>query len=140
MQHAILSLSPDIIIIIACCIICILDLGNKVEGDEMDTIARTANHPFFLRSLMHSDAGSNELMTPIASAIQPPTTVVDSRQMYAIPVPGIPLLSHPRGKTAAECYDALDARDQAIRKGTSHATSVFFVVKLAWPHGKTLRC
>lgn len=104
----------------------IQELGNKVVGDEMDTIARTADHPYFLRSLMQSKAG--ELTH--TSAIQPSVTVgsglPDSSTLYNIPYPNIPLLPHSRGHTAGECYDALDARDQAIRKGIYS----FLLVKL----------
>ncbi len=96
----------------------IRELGNKVVGNEMDTIARTADHPYFLRSLMQSDAGKSEISTSVQPSIIAGTGLPDSTTLYDIPYPNIPLLPQSRGNTAGECYDALDARDQAIRKGT----------------------
>ena len=96
------------------------ELGNKLTGDEMDTIARKADHPYFLRSLLQSeghDGPSGPLSPPSIAPSFNQVQLLDSRQLYNIPQPNIPLLPHARGSTAAECYEALDARDQGIRKG-----------------------
>ena len=104
------------------------ELGNKLTGDEMDTIARKADHQYFLRSLMQPEAHDGP-----STSVSPPTTaplinlgqLPDSRQLYNIPQPNIPLLSHSRGNTAAECYEALDTRDQQIRKGKASLLTMY---------------
>ncbi len=107
-----------------------LPLGLKVTGDEMDTIARSADHPYFLRSLMQPDTGPSTLTQPLATVTSTDTntSLPDSRQLYNIPIPDIPLLPHTRGHTATECYESLDARDQQIRKG-SHTVHNYSVVE-----------
>ena len=92
------------------------ELGNKVTGDEMDTIARTADHSYFLRSLMQSDSRggpTSNTQVHVNAGVQQ----IDSHQLYNIPIPGVSLLQPPGGNTASEYYDTLNARDQEIRKG-----------------------
>ena len=96
------------------------DLGNKYSGDEMDLIAKTAEHGYYLRSLEQagsypsgggssSDAGQTALSLPVHAAV----TVCP----YDIPEPHLPAPPTPRGNTASDYYEALNARDQEIRKG-----------------------
>ena len=87
------------------------DLGQKGSGDEMDTIARYVPHGYYLRSLDQS-----EYQTPL-----PPS----SQGTRATPLPTYPHLSKPhlpaplipKGNSANDFYEALDAKDQEIRKG-----------------------
>lgn len=97
------------------------ELGNKVTGDEMDTIARNVDHPYFLRSLMQPDiqkeSVSGSQTQPHKTSTVLATSLLDSHQLYHIPQPDVPLLPHTQGNSTVECYEVLDARDQAIRKG-----------------------
>ena len=109
------------------------DLGLKTTGDEMDTIARYVEHPYFLRSLTQSGAysGPNTGKQPVEQQQQQPQqrikiTVqksskllqgVDSRQSYSIPNPQLPPPPRPKGTSANDLYESLDARDQDIRNG-----------------------
>ena len=96
------------------------ELGNKVTGDEMDTIARNADHSHFLRSLMQSDSHggpTSNTQVHMNTGVQQRRVMIDSHQLYIIPVPDVSLLQPPRGSTASEYYDSLNARDQEIRKG-----------------------
>ena len=96
------------------------DLGNKFTGDEMDTIARTAPHSYYLRSLdqlqsggavvVKANPGTRVTFVPAPSA----QTVVCP---YAIPKPNLPPPPRPKGNSAGDFYEALDSRDQEIRKG-----------------------
>jgi hypothetical protein len=110
------------------------DLGLKTTGDEMDTIARYVEHPYFLRSLTQSEAypGPNTDKQLVDQQQQQPQqklkiTVqrsskplqgVDSRQAYNIPNPQLPPPPRPKGTSTNDHYESLDARDQDIRKGT----------------------
>ena len=99
------------------------DLGNKFTGHEMDTIARHVLHGYHLRSLhqpLQSDRPKNPnppepapITNPQTS--QPHVTAVDCP--YVIPKPHLPPPPTPKGTTANDYYEALDARDQEIRKG-----------------------
>ncbi len=100
------------------------DLGNKSTGDEMDTIARMAHHGYYLRSLDQVEAHPGlEGFTASPAALLllsppvPPQGAVATTCPYGIPRPNLPPPPTPRGVTAADYYEALDARDQEIRKG-----------------------
>ena len=110
------------------------DLGLKTTGDEMDTIARYVEHPYFLRSLTQSGAypGPKTDKQYVEQRQQQPQqklkiTVqqspkllqgVDSHQAYDIPNPQLPPPPRPKGTSANDLYESLDVRDQEIRKGT----------------------
>ncbi len=99
------------------------DLGNKFTGDEMDTIARTVSHQYYLRSLdqplqypsKYPGQGSKKL----EPAVNTSTAVVTQATAcpYAIPKLRLKTLPTPKGNTAGDYYDALDSRDADIRKG-----------------------
>ena len=112
------------------------DLGLKTTGDEMDTIARYVEHPYFLRSLTQSGRypGAKTDKQPFAQQQQQqqqqqlpqlmhktrtpkPLKGIDSHQAYAIPTPQLPPPPRPKGTSANDIYESLDARDQDIRKG-----------------------
>ena len=103
------------------------DLGLKTTGDEMDTVARYVEHGYYLRSLIQSGAYPGPKGEPVVKpAVQlqqrqiavPRTTAgVDSRQVYDIPTPRLPPPPKPKGTSANDHYESLDARDQDIRKG-----------------------
>lgn len=109
------------------------DLGLKTTGDEMDTIARYVEHPYFLRSLTQSGAypGPKADNQSVEQHQQPQQRLkitvqkssrlsqgVDSHQAYDIPNPQLPPPPRPKGTSANDLYESLDARDQDIRKGT----------------------
>lgn len=96
------------------------ELGNKLTGDEMDTIARTVTHPYYLRSLMQPDSidGPTLSTQPYKdSDTFPLQRVLNSHQLYRVPTPDVSLLQPPRGIAVSDYYEALEARDQEIRKG-----------------------
>ena len=110
------------------------DLGLKTTGDEMDTIARYVEHPYFLRSLTQSEAypgpktrdkhkvvQQQQPQQKQVITVQKPELLqvqgVDSRQAYDIPSPQLPPPPRPKGTSANDLYESLDARDQEIRKG-----------------------
>ena len=88
----------------------ISELGNQPTGDEMDTIAKTVQHPYYLRSMDQPESYPSEQSTVREES--------DSRLTYDIPCSNLPLPPLPKGNTAVDFYDALNARDQEIRKGT----------------------
>ena len=95
------------------------DLGNKYTGDEMDLIAKTATHGYYLRSLEQAQSYPGGEFSPKSTDVgqvgpPPPVTTVCP---YDIPKPRLPAPPTPKGSTAADYYEALDLRDQEIRKG-----------------------
>lgn len=111
------------------------DLGLKTTGDEMDTIARYVQHPYFLRSLTQSGSypGPKADNQHVEQQQQPQQKLkitvqkssrlpqgVDSRQAYVIPNPQLLPPPRPKGTSANDLYESLDARDQDIRKGTMY--------------------
>lgn len=109
------------------------DLGLKTTGDEMDTIARYVEHPYFLRSLTQSGAYPGPKTSKQRVEEHPQQTLkitvqkssklpqgVDSHQAYSIPNPQLPPPPRPKGTSANDHYESLDARDQDIRKGTEY--------------------
>lgn len=100
------------------------DLGNKVTGNEMDTITKTVQHGYYLRSLdqnLSFSGPDSQRRTPIPPSTLPHTTTTTTTTcLYDIPKPRLPAPPTPRGTSAADYYDALDARDQEIRKGSRH--------------------
>lgn len=110
------------------------DLGLKTTGDEMDTIARYVEHPYFLRSLTQSGAYSGpstgkqlveqqqqqQPQQKLKITVQKSSKLLqgaDSHQAYSIPNPQLPPPPRPKGTSANDLYESLDARDQDIRKG-----------------------
>ena len=104
------------------------DLGNKYIGDEMDTIARTAPHNYYLRSLHQPDttrplANPTGYQRPPDYPISPPDYPVPpviTVCPYIIPKFHLPPPPTPKGNTAADYYEALEMRDQEIFKGLTH--------------------
>lgn len=84
----------------------------------MDTIARTAAHNYYLRSLHHplSYPMLGQQPTVAHSAPAPPPAQV-AVCPYVLPKPHLPAPPTPKGTAAGDYYEALDARDQEIRKG-----------------------
>ena len=103
----------------------LVDLGLKTTGDEMDTVARYVEHPYFLRSLTQSGAypGPKTKQVTKAPVHQRRITVnrkiagIDSRQVYDIPTLRLPPPPRPKGISANDFYESLEARDQDVRKG-----------------------
>ena len=104
------------------------ELGLKTTGDEMDTIARYVEHPYFLRSLTQSGSYPGPKTEPPPTQVAPPEQVnvtqnavmiegVDSRQAYDIPNPQLPPPPRPRGTSVNDIYESLNTRDTDIRKG-----------------------
>ena len=97
------------------------DLGNKVTGDEMDTIARFVPHNYYLRSL---DQPEQTQLLPLSQDTRSnPLSVCP----YTLPKPCLPAPPTPKGNSANDFYEALDARDQEIRKGS---VKIAFIVCL----------
>ena len=111
------------------------DLGLKTTGDEMDTVARYVEHPYFLRSLTQPGAypgpktynqraeqqqqqQPQQRLKITVQKSSKPLQGVDSHQAYNIPNPQLPPPPRPKGTSANDIYESLDARDQDIRKGT----------------------
>ena len=103
--------------------------------DEMDTIARTADHSYYLRSLHKPEmtAGlrgpksilqvprlSSEESGSVSKATDKPHPLhkvgVTPRTYGPLPIPILPPPPMPRGQSAADKYQSLDARDEDIRK------------------------
>ena len=104
----------------------IASLGNQSDADAMDTIARTAHHPYYLRSL-HQSGSYPGPKAPLSAAVVPrplPTSCLPA-QSYDIPTPTLPSPPPPKGDTAGDYYDALHARDLDIRKGRFRKTIQF---------------
>ena len=97
------------------------DLGNKFSGDEMDIIAKTASHNYYLRSLEQSQAyPQQQQQQPLGStkaATATATTATTVICPYDIPELHLPAPPAPKGNTAADFYEALNTRDLEIRKG-----------------------
>ena len=96
-------------------------LTEKKEDDinAMDTIARYVTHPYYLRSLhipeIHPSQGIiiNILLYVIQYYY---TDTVSSYERYEIPRLSLPCPPTPRGNTATDYWESLDARDTEIRK------------------------
>lgn len=118
------------------------DLGNKYTGNEMDTISKNVGHHYYLRSLDEAQSYSgvqgsgqsrallvyhHQEQTQSYSRVQgssqsdasPVQLNVTTVCPYVIPMLRLPAPPIPKGNTAADYYEALDARDQEIRKGKS---------------------
>lgn len=104
------------------------DLGLKTTGDEMDTIARYVEHPYFLRSLTQSgsypgpktEASVGQVGPQLQTLLDQKSKMIsgiDSRQKYDIPNLQLAPPHRPKGNSANDMYESLDARDQDIRKG-----------------------
>ena len=114
----------------------VASLGNQISEDAMDTIARTANHPYYLRSLHQPEAYPGPV-APTAAVSVPRRLPAQRRQSqlpapsYDIPTPILPPPPPPKGDTAGDYYEALHARDLEIRKGQIQ------LIKTS-PHNETL--
>ena len=111
------------------------------NDDDMDTIARSVSHPYYLRSLHTPDAhsGTNPphqtiLQVPrlpskvgraVVSKPHPLPLVTTENQERGLvvcscytptPRPNLPPPPMPRGTSAGDYYQSLDARDEEIRK------------------------
>lgn len=93
------------------------DLGNKYTGDEMDLIAKTAQHSYYLRSLEQTQYYPRQDGKEPSGLPVPAQDVATVVCPYDIPEPHLPAPPTPKGNTAADYYEALNARDQEIRKG-----------------------
>lgn len=104
------------------------DLGLKTTGDEMDTIARYVEHPYFLRSLTQSgsypgpstETSAGQVGLQLQTLLDQKSKMIsgiDSRQKYDIPNLQLAPPPRPKGNSANDIYESLDARDQDIRKG-----------------------
>lgn len=92
------------------------DLGNKHTGDEMDIIAKTASHKYYLRSLEESQSYPSAGAPAATGGVALPAQFT-AMCPYTIPKPRLPAPPMPKGTTATDYYEALDMRDQEIRKG-----------------------
>lgn len=107
-------------------------LGENKVGvatDDMDTIARSVPHSYYLRSLHQPDAVA-WLRGPKATLQLPHTSSEDSnsvsmttkhimgvpRNYGQLPIPVLPPPPMPRGQSSADLYQSLDTRDEQIRK------------------------
>lgn len=96
----------------------IASLGNQSDVNAMDTIARTAHHPYYLRSLHQPGSYPGPKTTVSTVVVQGPlSTSCLPAPSYDIPTPTLPPPPPPKGDTASDYYDALHARDLEIRKG-----------------------
>lgn len=109
---------------------CVLTEKSSNTGEEMDTIARSVAHSYYLRSLhkpevMAGVRGPKAVLQvpqedggPSSSATRhkphPPLKV--GRSPAPLPVPILPPPPMPRGQSAADLYQSLDTRDEEIRK------------------------
>ena len=100
----------------------VASLGNQINEDAMDTIARNAHHSYYLRSLHQPEAYPGPA-GPTAAVSMPRRTPAQRRPSqlpapsYDIPTPILPPPPPPKGDTAGDYYEALHARDLEIRKG-----------------------
>ena len=103
------------------------------EEDEMDTIARTAQHSYYLRSLHELEYFSGpstpkitqprargwysiplRLTTFLCLILHFPVAPAPT---YNLPTPSLPPPPTPKGTSAGDYYEALVVRDQEMRKG-----------------------
>ena len=95
----------------------------KEAGEDMDTIARSVSHPYYLRSLHIPETiagirGPKAVMElPQQSAEGVPPAVVGVARTYApLPRPDLPPPPMPQGQSSADLYQSLFTRDEQIRK------------------------
>ena len=95
----------------------------KEAGEDMDTIARSVSHPYYLRSL-HTPETIAGIRGPKAILEVPQQStegvhpaVVGVAITYApLPRPDLPPPPMPQGQSSADLYQSLDTRDDQIRK------------------------
>ena len=101
-----------------------------VTTDDMDTIARSVPHSYYLRSLHQPDtvAGihgpKSSLQLPRTSSddtnsismTMKPIKMGVARNYGQLPIPVLPPPPMPRGQSSADLYQSLDTRDDQIRK------------------------
>ena len=119
----------------------------KDGGEEMDTIARTATHSYYLRSL-HKPEGLPGIRGP-RSLLEVPQQQeqqqqqrdvglsAEARDYGLLPTPSLPPPPAPQGQSAADLYQSLDARDEEIRKSESLSLSLFLTHSLNLSHTLT---
>ena len=90
------------------------DLGLKLTGDEMDTIARHAPHNYYLRSLERSE---QLVSLPTFPQSRGGVVPVVAACPYVLPTLSLHAPPTPKGSSAGDFYEALEARDQEIRRG-----------------------
>ena len=113
---------------------------TAAPSDDMDTIARFAAHPYYLRSLHKpesfagprapkavlqvprlpsKDGGAGGVSVSKTTVLRKPHPLqvgAVSRSYGPIPVPSLPPPPMPRGMSAADLYQSLDTRDEEMRK------------------------
>lgn len=112
---------------------------SRDAAEDMDTIARSAAHPYYLRSLhkpeffagvrgpkaflqvphtLPEEGGPNGSVSDATEPKSHPPLKVDvSLRSYSpLPAPSLPPPPMPRGYSAADLYQSLDTRDEEIRK------------------------
>ena len=95
------------------------------DADKMDTIARYASHPYYLRSLHQPEKNPTTFARWTKSHLQLPSATpivggasasASAAVLYSIPVPVLPPPPMPRGTSAACLFESLDTRDKEMRK------------------------
>ena len=93
--------------------------GLRETAEDMDTIARSASHSYYLRSL-HKPESIAGVRGPgaVLEVPQLPAEGVSAvaRTYLPFPRPSLPPPPMPQGQSSADLYQSLDARDEQIRK------------------------
>ena len=100
-------------------------ISTASESEDMDTIARSVAHPYYLRSLHQPehypgaglpDAKAKLQLPPPPSIVGVATGTTAQTSSYVLPVPDLPPPPMPRGMSAGDLFQSLDARDEDMRK------------------------
>ena len=95
----------------------------KEGGEEMDTIARSATHQYYLRSLYKPETVASirgprsNLEIPQHTGSDGASTAASVARGYRdFPSPSLPPPPAPQGQSSADLYQSLHTRDEGIRK------------------------
>ena len=108
--------------------------ASKETAEDMDTIARSVAHPYYLRSLHKPETVAGirgpkaVLEVPQAPTDGGPPHAVGMARMYApIPRPHLPPPPMPQGQSSADLYQSLNTRDEQIRKSNFSLPHINFL-------------
>ena len=99
---------------------------RDLRENEMDTIARKADHTYFLRSLLQPETVPSLQGARGSSSNNPWSHSGSSTDStYGIPALSLPVPPVPKKQTSQDIMDALEARDEEMRKSKSPVITVY---------------